>query len=59
MRCKICLKKIISGMSFKCRCGIDELCINCLKETNHSCNYDFKKDKILLEKISSNKIVKI
>lgn len=59
MRCKICLKKIISGMQFKCKCGIDNLCIVCLRDYNHNCSYDFKKDKIILEKISSTKVVKI
>ncbi len=59
MRCKICLKKIISGMQFKCKCGVDCLCIVCLNDKTHNCTYDFKKDKIVLKKVSSTKVVKI
>jgi hypothetical protein len=55
MRCKNCLKKLISGLSFRCRCG-KELCIKCLDELKHDCSYDFKKEKIILEKVSMPKI---
>lgn len=56
MRCKNCSKKLLCGIYYECRCGLKFLCLKCLSETEHNCSYDFKKEKIVLEKITSLKI---
>ena len=57
-KCSFCKIKI-SVLSFiKCRCG-KSFCTTHLLPENHNCTYDYKKDKVILEKVVHNKIIKI
>lgn len=60
LRCSFegCRKKITMLNQFKCRCDL----IFCTKHKLpefHNCKYDFKNDKIKLEKVVADKINKI
>ena len=60
LRCSFegCNKKLTMLNQYKCRCGFTFCNKHKLPEL-HSCNYDFKNDKIKLEKVVAEKINKI
>lgn len=53
-KCIICNKKVL--MYFTCRCN-NHYCIKHKLPENHNCNYDYKKDKIIMESIENKKIL--
>lgn len=55
--CKHCSIKLTFG-GYECSCG-NYFCIKHLHYTSHQCEYDYKKDYIQLNKITSNKITRI
>jgi hypothetical protein len=57
-RCSFCKAKIGVLDSVKCRCD-KSFCIKHLLPEYHNCSYDYKKDKIILEKVVHDKINKI
>lgn len=56
MLCFCCKKKTI--VLFDCRCG-NKYCSKHINGEKHYCSYNFKTDKIKLEKIEADKIIKI
>jgi len=55
-KCFICNKK--SLIEFKCKCN-NNFCLKHFSPENHKCIYDFKQDKINLEKCIAEKIDQI
>jgi hypothetical protein len=43
MRCSKCNKK--SLFEYECRC-LKKFCLNCLPYFNHSCQFDYKKQRM-------------
>jgi hypothetical protein len=57
-RCSFCSIKIKTFSNIKCRCG-KSFCKKHFLPENHECTYDFKKDKIKLEKVVAEKVIPI
>jgi len=61
MKCEYdaCRKKLnIVDLSIKCRCEHSFCNIHRLP-SEHECNYDYKKDKIILNGVKKDKVLKI
>jgi len=54
-KCMICKRKILTESSI-CKCK-DNFCGKHLY--SHQCTYDYKKNKMILDKIIADKVVKI
>lgn len=53
-----CNKKVGMLNQFKCRCDLMFCSIHKLPE-DHNCQYNYKNDKIKLEKVVAEKLIKI
>lgn len=57
-KCYSCQTKL-KLINFKCvKCNFT-FCIKCRLPEQHKCNYDYKQDKVKLEKIVKDKVTKI
>lgn len=54
-RCMICKIKILREISV-CKCK-DRFCRKHMFE--HKCNYEYKNDKIILDKVITDKVIRI
>ena len=57
-RCSFCNIRIKTFANIKCRCGLS-FCPSHLLPEYHKCTYDYKKDKLKLEKVVADKVIKI
>ena len=60
LRCSFpgCKKKLSILNQYKCRCDLMYCSKHKLPES-HDCSYDYKSDKIKLEKVVADKVIKI
>lgn len=57
--CTFCKKNIkLADSIVKCKCG-NIFCSKHRQPHNHNCIYDYKKDRVILQKIQGDKIIKI
>lgn len=57
-RCFFCNKKL-KPVNFLCSKCNSVFCLSCRLPETHKCDYDFKQDKIVLDKVVKDKVTKI
>ena len=60
LRCSFegCKKKLSMLNQYKCRCGL-MFCSKHKLPESHDCSYDYKSDKLKLEKVVADKVIRI
>ena len=57
-RCHCCTSKL-KPVNFPCAKCKFVFCLNCRLPETHNCDYDFKQDKVILDKVVKDKINRI